>query len=186
MALRKVKGNFERMFDKNLTDLVRGIRNNKENEAKYIAQCIEEIKQELRQDNVAVKANAVAKLTYLQMLGYDISWAGFNIIEVMSSAKFTYKRIGYLAASQSFHADTELLMLTTNMIRKDLNSQNQYDAGLALSGLSCFISSDLARDLVNDIMTLLTSTKPYLRKKSSADDVQSFLTISRGFKACFS
>lgn len=32
MALRKVKGNFERMFDKNLTDLVRGIRNNKNNE----------------------------------------------------------------------------------------------------------------------------------------------------------
>ena len=32
MALRKVKGNFERMFDKNLTDLVRGIRNNKDNE----------------------------------------------------------------------------------------------------------------------------------------------------------
>lgn len=32
MALKKVKGNFERLFDKNLTDLVRGIRNNKENE----------------------------------------------------------------------------------------------------------------------------------------------------------
>lgn len=32
MALRKVKGNLERMFDKNLTDLVRGIRNNKESE----------------------------------------------------------------------------------------------------------------------------------------------------------
>ena len=32
MALRKVKGNFERIFDKNLTDLVRGIRNNKDNE----------------------------------------------------------------------------------------------------------------------------------------------------------
>ncbi|XP_031845956.1 adaptor-related protein complex 3, delta 1 subunit-like garnet isoform X2 [Nomia melanderi] len=185
MALRKVKGNFERMFDKNLTDLVRGIRNNKENEAKYIAQCIEEIKQELRQDNVAVKANAVAKLTYLQMLGYDISWAGFNIIEVMSSAKFTYKRIGYLAASQSFHADTELLMLTTNMIRKDLNSQNQYDAGLALSGLSCFISSDLARDLVNDIMTLLTSTKPYLRKKSVLMMYKVFLRFPEALRPAF-
>lgn len=32
MALKKVKGNFERIFDKNLTDLVRGIRNNKDNE----------------------------------------------------------------------------------------------------------------------------------------------------------
>ncbi|KAL6264489.1 hypothetical protein P5V15_004597 [Pogonomyrmex californicus] len=185
MALRKVKGNFERMFDKNLTDLVRGIRNNKENEAKYIAQCIEEIKQELRQDNVAVKANAVAKLTYLQMLGYDISWAGFNIIEVMSSAKFTYKRIGYLAASQSFHADTELLMLTTNMIRKDLNSQNQYDAGLALSGLSCFISPDLARDLVHDIMTLLTSTKPYLRKKAVLMMYKVFLRFPEALRPAF-
>lgn len=32
MALKKVRGNLERMFDKNLTDLVRGIRNNRENE----------------------------------------------------------------------------------------------------------------------------------------------------------
>ncbi|XP_066997437.1 AP-3 complex subunit delta-1 [Anabrus simplex] len=185
MALRKVKGNLERMFDKNLTDLVRGIRNNKDNEAKYIAQCIEEIKQELRQDNIAVKSNAVAKLTYLQMLGYDISWAGFNIIEVMSSSKFTYKRIGYLASSQSFHADTELLMLTTNMIRKDLNSQNQYDAGLALSGLSCFISSDLSRDLANDIMTLLTSTKPYLRKKAVLMMYKVFLRFPEALRPAF-
>lgn len=41
------------------------------------------------------------------------------------------------------------------MIRKDLNSQNQYDAGVALSALACFISPDLARDLANDIMTLV-------------------------------
>lgn len=37
MALKKVKGNFERMFDKNLTDLVRGIRNNKDNEVRIIS-----------------------------------------------------------------------------------------------------------------------------------------------------
>ncbi|KAL0850158.1 hypothetical protein ABMA28_012033 [Loxostege sticticalis] len=185
MALKKVKGNFERMFDKNLTDLVRGIRNNKDNEAKYIAQCMEEIKVELRQDNIAVKANAVAKLTYLQMLGYDISWAIFNIIEVMSSNKFTYKRIGYLAASQSFHADSELLMLTTNMIRKDLNAQNQYEAGLALSGLSCFISHDLARDLANDIMTLMSSTKPYLRMKAVLMMYKVFLRYPEALRPAF-
>lgn len=185
MALKKVKGNFERMFDKNLTDLVRGIRNNKDNEGKYIAQCMEEIKIELRQDNIAVKANAVAKLTYLQMLGYDISWAIFNIIEVMSSTKFTYKRVGYLAASQSFHADSELLMLTTNMIRKDLNAQNQYEAGLALSGLSCFISHDLARDLANDIMTLMSSTKPYLRMKAVLMMYKVFLRYPEALRPAF-
>uniref|UniRef100_A0A8C2SIN4 Clathrin/coatomer adaptor adaptin-like N-terminal domain-containing protein n=1 Tax=Capra hircus TaxID=9925 RepID=A0A8C2SIN4_CAPHI len=52
------------------------------------------------------------------MLGYDISWAAFNIIEVMSASKFTFKRIGYLAASQCFHEGTDVIMLTTNQIRK--------------------------------------------------------------------
>uniref|UniRef100_A0A8D2JPV8 Clathrin/coatomer adaptor adaptin-like N-terminal domain-containing protein n=1 Tax=Sciurus vulgaris TaxID=55149 RepID=A0A8D2JPV8_SCIVU len=50
------------------------------------------------------------------MLGYDISWAAFNIIEVMSASKFTFKRIGYLAASQCFHEGTDVIMLTTNQI----------------------------------------------------------------------
>lgn len=31
MLAKKMKGNIDRMFEKNLTDLVRGIRNNKEN-----------------------------------------------------------------------------------------------------------------------------------------------------------
>ena len=34
------------------------------------------------------------------------------IAQVMSSTKFTEKRIGYLAASQSFHQDTEVLQLS--------------------------------------------------------------------------
>lgn len=34
-------------------------------QAKYISHCIDEIKQELKQDNIAVKANAVCKLTYV-------------------------------------------------------------------------------------------------------------------------
>ncbi|XP_023397015.1 AP-3 complex subunit delta-1-like [Loxodonta africana] len=91
MALKMVKGSIDRMFDKNLQDLVRGIRNHKEDEAKYVSQCIDEIQQELKQDNISVKANAICKLTYLQMLGYDISWAAFNIIEVKSTSKFMFK-----------------------------------------------------------------------------------------------
>ena len=35
--------------------LFRGIRNNKDQEGKYIAACLEEIKQELRQYNLSVK-----------------------------------------------------------------------------------------------------------------------------------
>ena len=52
------------------------------------------------------------------MLGYDVTWAAFNIIEVMSQPLFTSKRIGYLAASQVFSKDTDVVMLTTNLFRK--------------------------------------------------------------------
>jgi AP-3 complex subunit delta-1 len=30
-----------------------------------------------------------------------------------------------------------------------------YETGIAISGLSCFINGDLARDLANDIMSLV-------------------------------
>ncbi|XP_006869041.1 PREDICTED: AP-3 complex subunit delta-1 isoform X1 [Chrysochloris asiatica] len=185
MALKMVKGSIDRMFDKNLQDLVRGIRNHKEDEAKYISQCIDEIKQELKQDNIAVKANAVCKLTYLQMLGYDISWAAFNIIEVMSASKFTFKRIGYLAASQCFHEGTDVIMLTTNQIRKDLSSPSQYDTGVALTGLACFVTPDLARDLANDIMTLMSHTKPYIRKKAVLIMYKVFLKYPESLRPAF-
>ena len=36
------------MFEKNLHDLVRGIRTNKNNEAKFISACIEEIRNEIK------------------------------------------------------------------------------------------------------------------------------------------
>ena len=80
----------------------------------------------------------MAKLNYLQMLGYDISWNKVNVIEVCQdnhkeagdaenisgdlSNICPQKRIGYLAAIQSFYQHTEVLMLVTNMIRKDLSS----------------------------------------------------------------
>ncbi|KAJ8378563.1 hypothetical protein AAFF_G00238680 [Aldrovandia affinis] len=185
MALKIVKGSIDRIFDKNLQDLVRGIRNHKEEEAKYISTCIDEIKQELKQDNIAVKANAVCKLTYLQMLGYDVSWAAFNIVEVMSSSKFTYKRIGYIAASQCFHEGTDVIMLTTNQIRKDLSSPSQYDTGVALTGLSCFVTPDLARDLANDIMTLMSHTKPYIRKKAVLIMYKVFLKYPESLRPAF-
>jgi AP-3 complex subunit delta-1 len=52
------------------------------------------------------------------MLGYDMSWASFHVVEVMSSPKMHLKTIGYLAATQSFDQDTDVLMLTTNLLKK--------------------------------------------------------------------
>ncbi|KAI7890592.1 adaptin N terminal region-domain-containing protein [Mucor mucedo] len=153
------------MFEKSLTDLIRGIRANKKNEQKYIAVCLQEIRNEVKSNDLDIKATAVAKLTYLQMLGYDMSWASFHMVEVMSSAKFLHKRTGYLAATLSFQQDTDVLMLTTNLIKKDLASPAPIDIGIALNGLSHIVTPDLARDLCPDLVSMLNHSRPYIRKK---------------------
>ena len=33
---------------------------------------------------------------------------------------------------------------------------NVYDAGVSLAGFSCFVTTDLARDLANDVMCLVS------------------------------
>ena len=96
------------------------------------------------------------------MLGYNIAWANFNIIEVMSSNRFTFKRIGYLAASQTFHPNCDLLMLTTNLLRKEITSQNQYEASLALNALSCFLNADLGTFSYNCINTIVISNLQFI------------------------
>ena len=106
------------MFEKTLQDVVRGIRSSKRDTALYISQCIAEIKAEINSRDMFVKANALQKLTFLHMMGYSMSWASFATIEVMSSPRFAQKRIGYLAASQGFTQDTDVILLTTNLLKK--------------------------------------------------------------------
>lgn len=88
------------IFQKTLTDVVKGIRNYKNNPSEFISQAIMECKSELNTTDPYLKSEAIRKLTYLQMLGYNISWASFSIVEVMSQPRFEHKRIGFLAANQ--------------------------------------------------------------------------------------
>jgi AP-3 complex subunit delta-1 len=106
-------------------------------------------------------------------------------VEVLSSKRFVHKRIGYLAASQIYRTDTDVLLLTTNQIKKDIGSQNQYEIGIALSGLAKFMSPDLARDLANDIITLTTSTRPYVRKLATLITYKVFLNFPDALRPTF-
>ncbi|KAJ3283140.1 AP-3 complex subunit delta-1 [Borealophlyctis nickersoniae] len=94
-----------------------------------------------------------------------MAWASFHVIEVMSSPKIEYKRIGYRAAAASFRQDTDVLMLCTNLIKKDLASNNYLEAAAALNGLAQIVTPDLGRDLSPDLYAMLNHSRPYIRKK---------------------
>lgn len=54
------------MFKKSLQDMVKGIRNAKREDKVYIAQCLNEIRKEAKSPDVAVKAQALQKITYVR------------------------------------------------------------------------------------------------------------------------
>lgn len=155
------------MFERSLSALIKGLRSHRgKDEPKYVAQVMDEIRHEVRSGDMDVKAEAVLKLTYLQMLGYPFSNASFHMLEIMASPRYNLKQVGYLAAAQCFSQDTDVLILATNMIKKDLHSSNPLDVAVALNGLSHIVTPDLARHLAPDTIALLTHSKPMIRKKA--------------------
>ncbi|PYH47283.1 putative AP-3 complex subunit delta [Aspergillus saccharolyticus JOP 1030-1] len=154
------------MFEKSLYDLIKGLRSHKGAEDEYIQESLRECKAEIKTQDMDKKATALLKLIYLEMFGYDMSWASFHVLEVMSSAKYLQKRAGYLGAVQSFRPDTEVLMLATNLLKKDLVSTSISNMSLPLITLPSIITSSLAMSLLPDVLSRVSHSHAVVRKKA--------------------
>ncbi|KAE8133151.1 adaptin N terminal region-domain-containing protein [Aspergillus pseudotamarii] len=154
------------MFEKSLYDLIKGLRNHKGAEEDYIQDSLRECKAEIKSQDTDKKATALLKLVYLEMFGYDMSWASFHVLEVMSSTKYLQKRAGYLAAVQSFRPDTEVLMLATNLLKKDLVSPSIPNMSLPLITLPNIITPSLAMSLLPDVLSRISHSHAVTRKKA--------------------
>ncbi|GJQ14517.1 hypothetical protein GpartN1_g6308.t1 [Galdieria partita] len=153
-------------FQQSLQDLIRSVRAHRRDETEYIAKKFAQVQQECKSTEPSEKAIAVLKLIYFQLQGYNVSSEAFHIIEVMSRQEWWMKRTGYLVASLTLSPSTDVLLLTTNLLKKDLSNVQSLNASLALSFLSCIVSEEIGRECVGDVSQLLSSPKPYIRKKA--------------------
>ncbi|CRG89865.1 AP-3 complex subunit delta [Talaromyces islandicus] len=164
--IHKCRANGCDRFEKSLYDLIRGLRSHRGSEAEYIQNSLKECRAEIKSQDMDKKAIALLKLIYLEMFGYDMSWASFHVLEVMSSPKYLQKRVGYLAAAQSFRAETEVLMLATNLLKKDAVSSSVINLSLPLATLPHIITPSLAMSLLNDLLPRLSHSNTTVRKKT--------------------
>jgi hypothetical protein len=67
----------------------------------------------------------------LYMCGYDMAWAAFWVVEVMSQPWFGHKRIAFLAASQTFTPQTEVTLLTVHLFKKAFTAGSSGQSSLA-------------------------------------------------------
>ncbi|KAG6386012.1 hypothetical protein SASPL_154896 [Salvia splendens] len=176
------------LFQRSIDDLIKALRLTPPGtEPAFIAKAIEEIRLEIKSTDPQTKFLALQKLTYLHSLhGHDMSWAAFHSVELSSSASHSHKRTAYLSAALSFNpATTDVILLLTHHLRKDLSSPNAHAVSLALSTLSSICNPDLARDLTPELFTLLSSSKITVRKKAIATVLGVFKQYPDSVRVCF-
>ncbi|KAK6331101.1 clathrin associated protein complex large subunit [Orbilia brochopaga] len=115
----------------------------------------------------SIRRNNVAKLLYLFTLGERTHFGQIECLKLLASPRFADKRLGYLGTMLLLDENQEVLTLVTNSLKNDLNHSNQYVVGLALCTLGNIASTEMARDLFQEIESLLSTANPYIRKKAA-------------------
>jgi AP-1 complex subunit gamma-1 len=102
-----------------------------------------------------------------QISGYPTHFGQLECMKLIASPHFPEKRIGYLGMMLLLSEEADVLMLATNSLKNDMNSQNKFIAGLALCTIGNLATADMSRDLAPEVDKHLKSGMPYLRKKAN-------------------
>lgn len=152
-----------------LRELIKAVRQCKTaaEERNVIAKESAALRNAFKEQDSSHRERNVAKLMYIHMLGYPTHFGQMECLKLIASPHYPEKRVGYLALMLLLDERHEVLMLVTNSIKNDLADKNQYVVGLALCALGNIGSTEMCRDLSPEIVRLLGSSDPYVRKKAA-------------------
>lgn len=152
-----------------LRELIRNIRNCKTaaEERSVVATECALIRTAFKEEDNIYRHRNVAKLLFINMLGYPTHFGQIECLKLIASNKFSYKRIGYLGLTILLDENTDILMLVTNSIKNDLRSSNQYINGLALCALGNIANNEMCCSLRQEILDLMNINNPYIKKKAA-------------------
>ena len=94
---------------------------------------------------------------FFNLLGYPTSFGQVECIKLVSAPSYTEKRIGYLGLSQLLDESSDILMLVTNSIKKDLNAKETYVVALGLTAIAEVSSPEMCRELYPEVKKLMKS-----------------------------
>ncbi|KAI5950720.1 APL4 [Candida jiufengensis] len=108
----------------------------------------------------------ISKLLYLYIMGEKTHFGQVECLKLLASPRFADKRLGYLACMLILDENQEVLTLLTNSLDNDMQHPNAYIVGLALCCLGNIASPELARDLYQNVETIMDSKNNFLKKKA--------------------
>ena len=135
---------------------------------------IRNLKKETAQ-KLAVRS--MTKCMAMSLLGYQTEFIHMTCISLLASQNFTQKRLAYLGICMLLDEKSDILLLSSNIIKKDLASNNKYIVAAALNTIGEIGTADMCRDTCPEIIKCLNSTNPYIKKKAA-------LALSKVVKSC--
>jgi AP-1 complex subunit gamma-1 len=103
----------------------------------------------------------------MHMLGYQTSFINVTCINLLASSKFSDKRVAYIALCVLMDETSDILLLASHTIKKDLENTNQYIVAMALNAIGEICTSDMCRDTSAEVLKLFKHTNPYIKKKAA-------------------
>ena len=135
---------------------------------------IRNLKKETAQ-KLAVRS--MTKCMAMSLLGYQTEFIHMTCISLLASQNFTQKRLAYLGICMLLDEKSDILLLSSNIIKKDLSSNNKYIVAAALNTIGEIGTPDMCRDTCPEIIKCLNSTNPYIKKKAA-------LALSKVVRSC--
>ncbi|OHT14941.1 AP-3 complex subunit delta [Tritrichomonas foetus] len=153
---------------RNLNDVIRTYLKNRaaNNEQNYVAELVAKMQDEINHGKAEDKIDIVQQVIFLNLRGHDTTWAEFCVLEVMSLDSFSAKRIAYTAAAQMWTSTSDVVLMATNRIERDLTSIQPLLSALVLTSLPPYLSLALSQSIAHDVIALMSAAKPVVRQKA--------------------
>ncbi|MCQ2964875.1 MAG: AP-1 complex subunit gamma [archaeon] len=135
---------------------------------------IRNLKKETAQ-KLAVRS--MTKCMAMSLMGYPTEFIHMTCISLLASQNFTQKRLAYLGICMLLDEKSEILLLCSNIIKKDLGSNNRFVVAAALTTIGEVGTPDMCRDTCPEIIKCLNSSNPYIKKKAA-------LALSKVVRSC--
>lgn len=142
-----------------------------EDERLIITTELAEMRTLIRECDIDKKPNIIAKLIYLSITGENTSWGQIDAVSLMSHDRLSYKRLGYLAVQTIFDEQSEILVLITQTLHRDLNSQNPFIQALPLTFIANMGTAEMCQSVYTDVERLTSSVHPGIIKRAGMASV---------------
>ena len=132
-----------------------------------------EIRNLSKDPNAPHKARNLCKAIYMQMMGYQTSFMQMSCINLLASSDFTEKRIAYSALPLVIDSTSQVLLLATSTIKKDLqNRDNPEIQALALNAVGDVCTPDMCREISMEVANIIQNTEdPNVKKRAACAGV---------------